>query len=153
MRRKEKEVTDKTEIESILHEADVLRLAMCDQNLPYMVPMNFGYKDNTFYLHAAREGKKIDILQNNPQVCFEVDIRHELVTGELACNWGMKYKSVIGFGKAYFIEDFSAKKQALDIIMEKYSGKSSFQYAEKAIESICIIKIEIDHMTGKKSGY
>jgi len=84
-------------------------------------------------------------------VCFEVDIERELIKGEAACEWGMKYKSVIGFGKAVFVEDAESKRKALDVIMKQYA-EGTFEYPANALENIVVIKVEIESMTGKKSG-
>jgi nitroimidazol reductase NimA-like FMN-containing flavoprotein (pyridoxamine 5'-phosphate oxidase superfamily) len=62
----------------------------------------------------------------------------------------MRYMSVIGFGKALFIEDLGEKQRALDIIMQHYSG-TSFAYSEELIHKTAIIQVEIEQMTGKKS--
>jgi len=151
MRRKEKEITEKDEIEAVIHKAIVCRLGLSDGNIPYIVPMCFGYKDNTIYVHGSLKGKKIDILQKNQNVCFEFDINAEIVKGENACDWGMKYKSVIGFGKALFLKEPDDKQKALDIIMNQYSDRPS-QFSEKVIDRTTVIKIEIESMTGKQSG-
>lgn len=155
MRRSDKEIKDKNTIEWILKEATVCRIALCENNKPYIVPMNFGFKDNCLYLHSALVGKKINILNENNSVCFEVDIETELTTSENACNWGMKYYSVIGFGKAHFVEDINEKKKFLDIIMQKYSNKQdkSFEYSKSALDKTALIKVEIENLTGKKSAY
>lgn len=155
MRRSDKEIKDKDTIQWILKEAQVCRIALCDDNKPYIVPMNFGFKDNYLYLHSASEGKKIDILNKNNNICFEVDIGTELVRSETACNWGMKYYSVIGSGKSYFVEDNEEKKEILDIIMQKYceNGAQSFEYSETTLNKTTVIKVEIAEITGKKSGY
>lgn len=63
MRRSDKEIKDKSTIESILNEAQVCRIALCNDNKPYIVPMNFGFKDNYIYIHSACEGHKIDIIK------------------------------------------------------------------------------------------
>ena len=125
MRRYDKEIKNKNTIEWILKEAKICRIGLCENNKPYIVPMNFGFKDNCLYLHSAHAGKKIDILNKNNNFCFEVDIKTELVTSKNACNCGMKYYSVVGFGKSHFIEDINEKKEALDIIMQKYSNRSN----------------------------
>lgn len=155
MRRSDKELKDKDTIQWILKEAQVCRIALCDDNKPYIVPMSFGFKDNYIYLHSASEGKKIDILNKNSNVCFEVDIQNELVKSEIACNWGMKYYSVIGSGKAYFVEDMDEKRKILDIIMQKYdkTDLKSFEYSEKSLNKTLVIKVELTEITGKKSGY
>ena len=150
MRRKEREITDRVAIEEIIRQSFVCRLAMSEDNIPYIVPLCFGYKDNTLYFHTAREGKKLRILDKNNRVCFEFDILHEVMRPKEPCKWGMRYVSVIGFGKTSLIEDFESKRRALDIIMEHYAGKS-FVYKEEAIHNAVIIQVEIELMTGKKS--
>ena len=151
MRRNDKQINDISVIEDILNRATVCRLAMCENNQPYVIPLCFGYEDNALYLHCSREGKKLDILKKNNNVCFEIDIEHEIIKAGQACDWGMKYKSVIGFGKAVFIEDIESKLKALDVIMQQYS-EGSFEYPENAIKNIVLIKVEIESMTGKQSG-
>ena len=153
MKRKEKEITDITQIEQIISKATVCRLAMSDNNKPYVVPISFGYENNTLYFHSAHEGKKIDILKKNSQVCFELDIYEEFVPGEIACKGTMKFKSVIGYGKASIINADQQKRQALDFIMKQYSDADEFQYSDKSVADCLIIKVDIESMTGKVSGY
>jgi len=152
MRRKDKEIKDKEVIESIIKRATVCRIGLCENNVPYIVPLVFGYKDNCLYFHSAPEGRKIDTIKRNNNVCFELDVDCELVKSETACSWDMKYYSVIGFGKAFFVDDLEEKRKALDIIMEHYSG-NPYEYPTNAINKVAIIKVKIDSMTGKKSGY
>lgn len=149
MRRKEREIESREEIEVIIGKALVCRLGMADENGPYIVPLSFGYTGDSLYFHSAKEGRKIDILRKNNRVCFEMDAAGEMVKGERACDWGMKYKSVIGFGKAAFIEDAELKKAALDAIMAHY-GTGPFEYDEKKLGRTAVIKVEIESMTGKK---
>lgn len=151
MQRKDKQINDIAAIEDILSKATVCRLGLCEGSRPYVVPLCFGYKDNTLYFHCAGQGKKLDILRKNNSVCFEIDIDCEIIKADQACDWGMKYKSVIGFGKAVFIKDVEQKQKALDIIMQQFS-KDTFEYSTNAVENIWIIKIEIESMTGKQSG-
>ncbi len=151
MQRSDKEISGAGVIEEILRRATVCRLGLCEGNRPYVVPLCFGYQDNALYFHSAGQGKKLDILRKNNNVCFEVDIDHELKVADQACSWGMKYKSVIGFGKAVFIEDIESKREALDIIMHQYL-EGTFEYPVDVINKTTIIKVEIESMTGKQSG-
>jgi uncharacterized protein len=155
MRRNDKEIKDKECIEKILKEAKVCRIALCDHDKPYIVPMNFGFKDNYLYLHSAHEGLKIDIIKKNNNICFEADIKTEVLHSGNACSWGMKYYSVIGFGKAHFIENEVKKINALNIIMQKYNHSShkSFEYSKSTLDKTTLIKVKIESLTGKKSGY
>jgi nitroimidazol reductase NimA-like FMN-containing flavoprotein (pyridoxamine 5'-phosphate oxidase superfamily) len=92
------------------------------------------------------------MLSRNNAVCFEVDVDHEIVRGETACKWGMKYRSVIGFGKAFFVEDPEEKKEALDSIMAHYGGGPG-EYPEATLRRTTVVRIEIESMTGKVGGY
>ncbi len=74
MRRKEKEVKDVKLVESIIEKASVCRLGLSLNNMPYIVPLCFGYQDRCLYFHSAIEGKKISMIKSNNNVCFEVDI-------------------------------------------------------------------------------
>ena len=150
MRRSEKEITDESAIEAIINASLVCRLALSDGDQPYIVPLSFGYQDRTLYFHSALEGKKIDILRKNNRICFEFDVNNKIIEAEKACKWGMKYQSVIGFGKAVFVENAEEKQKALNIIFSHYSDRNS-QFPDKAIKKIAIIKIEIESMTGKHS--
>jgi len=150
MRRSDKEITDKKALEDIILRSKVCKLAMCEQNMPYIVPLCFGFKNNTLYFHSAPKGKKIEILNKNPNVCFEFEIFTQVIKSAKACKWGMKYRSVIGFGKAVFIADDNLKRQAFDIIMNQYAD-GSFIYEEALLKSAVIIKVEIHSLTGNQS--
>jgi nitroimidazol reductase NimA-like FMN-containing flavoprotein (pyridoxamine 5'-phosphate oxidase superfamily) len=152
MRRKEKEILDREEIESIINKADVCRFGLAVDNNPYIVPLNFGYRDNCLYFHTPQVGKKIDMIKTNNRVCFELDIDREVVRAENPCDWTMKFRSVIGYGRAFLVEDIDDKRLALDIIVEHYSGRVN-EYKEKMVEHLAVIKVQIESMTGKKSGY
>jgi uncharacterized protein len=153
MRRSDKEITDPNTIQRILREAEVCRIALSDGEKPYIVPMNFGYKDNALYLHSAGEGYKVDILKVNNNICFQMDIKTEMVRSKNPCDWGMKYLSVIGQGKAQLIQNLPEKKEALDVIMRKYSPDVFFEYSDESVKKVAVIKVKIEDMTGKKSGY
>ena len=96
MRRKDREITDRNEIELIIEKSTVCRLAMADDSGPYIVPLCFGFRNNTLYFHSAAEGKKLGFLRKNPRVCFELDCDTEVRTGGKACDFSMRYRSVIG---------------------------------------------------------
>ena len=150
MRRKEKEITDKSEIEAILDRALVLRIALSYEDTPYVVPVCFGYKNECLYIHSAREGKKLDMLRQNNRVCFEFDIDAGIKKSGSPCRWGMKFRSVIGTGTARFVEDPAEKRYGLGAILAQYSSES-FEYPDSEIEKIVIIRIDIEEMTGKQS--
>ena len=155
MRRKDRVIEDCAELESIIGAATVCRLAMSEDDRPYIVPLCFGYKDGNLYFHSAEEGKKLEVLRVNNFVCFEMDIDHELVRANLPCESEMKYRSVIGFGQASFVNGNEEKRMALDIITRHYSegnAEGTFEYPEQKLARTVIIKVKIESLTGKKFG-
>lgn len=151
MRRHKQEIQDRTALESILQKATVCRLALCDGQIPYIVPVCFGFQGDCIFVHSASEGKKIDIIKHNNNVCFEVEAVAEIIPAQDACKWSVRYLSVIGLGKAFIISDRDEKIKGLNAIMKQYTGFSGHSYNEAAIDLAAIIKIEIESMTGKKS--
>jgi len=151
MRRSEREITDEGEIDGILSRAAVCRVAMCRDGEPYLVPLCFGRDGDRLYFHCAREGLKLDILRENPRVCFEVEDGVEVVDTGRPCDWRMTYRSVIGFGQATIVEDPSEKRYALNVLVGHYSA-GPYEFPDDEIERTGIIRIDIERMTGKRWG-
>ncbi|MCL2773442.1 MAG: pyridoxamine 5'-phosphate oxidase family protein [Oscillospiraceae bacterium] len=156
MRRNEREITDKTEIIKVTDKCDVCRVALSHNNVPYIVPMNFGYEyaDGRLilYFHCAKEGRKLDIIKENSAACFEMDCSHNIISGEKACNYSMEYESVIGNGNIVIVGDgeIEEKRRALDLIMKKYAPEKSFEFSEANISSVTILKLNVREFTGKR---
>ncbi len=154
MRRSDKEIRDKQALEDILNRAEVLHLGMRDENEMFIFPLNYAYRENSLYIHSAPDGQKISILRENPEVCFTVEVDVELLAAPLACAWGMRYRSVMGKGKAVIIHDKALKKAGLDIIMQKHTRSSHIHndYHADVLDRVCLIRVDISEMTGKASG-
>jgi hypothetical protein len=142
------------QIDGIINRCDVCYLGLADENTPYVLPFNFGYRDKTIYLHSAKTGKKMEIMTKNPKVtiAFSTDHLLRFTNEEVACSYGMKFRSVIVFGKIEFIDGFEQKIEIMNIIMEKYTGKK-FAYNAPAINEVAVYKVVIEEMTGRESGY
>jgi nitroimidazol reductase NimA-like FMN-containing flavoprotein (pyridoxamine 5'-phosphate oxidase superfamily) len=153
MRRKDKLVTDIDALHRVIRKAHVCRLALVDNDRPYVVPMNFGFDGAFVYLHAAKEGRKIDILRNNNRVCVEFEQDVALVPGKKPCDYGFRYFTVICHGYAEFVDVLEEKRWALEHIIRHYEPEWQRQdFKEWEVASIVIIKITIDEITGKVSG-
>lgn len=152
MRRADKEIADRGEIDKILRKATVCRLGLVDGAIPYIVPLSFGYDGNTLYFHSACEGKKVDLLRRNAVVCFEFDVDADPVRSETSCGWTMRYRSVIGSGTASFVEDLVGKSEALKIIMRQYT-EGPYEFPEEMLRKIAVIKVAIGEISGKVSGF
>ncbi len=140
-------------IEEIIRQCDVCFAGVVNGDVPYVLPMNFGFKDNVIYLHSAPEGRVVEILEKNKNICVTFSTDHELVFQhpEVACSYRMKSKSVIAWGKVHFQEDLALKEKALNIIMEQYSDKE-FKYSEPAIRNVKIWEIPVDEISCKEFG-
>jgi len=152
MRRHDREITDRAGIDAILHANAVLHLGLCDNNTPFVVPLFYAYDGKFLYLHSAQAGTKIEIMKRNPSVCFEVTMDHEIIEAENACSVGAKHRTVIGFGRAVFVDDPDEKIRALDLLMARFS-KRTFTYPEESLARTAVIRIEIEAIKGKQNGY
>ncbi|HUT66271.1 MAG TPA: pyridoxamine 5'-phosphate oxidase family protein [Spirochaetota bacterium] len=153
MRRKEREIKDLQEIEDIIEKSDVCRIALSDNDVPYIVTMNFGFRKGAnpcLFFHCAKEGKKIDMIKCNNLACFQFDIDHALGKTEVRCNCGMKYRSVVGTGKISFVTEREQKIEALGYLMHHYVGGHSHQFEEKNLEGTTVLRLDIDEISGKK---
>lgn len=151
MRRTDKEIRSREEIDEIIRGSDVCRIAMAMDNMPYIVPVSFGYDGESIYLHTAMEGKKINHFRNNENICFEFERNVKLFRDqEIACKWTFSYESVIGIGKIYELASLEQKEVGLNKIMSHYSGKD-WVFGEDQLRNIRVWKIEIASVTGKRS--
>ncbi|WP_010262303.1 pyridoxamine 5'-phosphate oxidase family protein [Treponema primitia] len=155
MRRSDREITDIEEKLEIIRRNKVLRLGMAEQNQPYIVPLNFGFEYNdgllTLYIHGAQEGKKVDILGRNSQVCFEMDGEHSLITGKEAANYSFAYESIIGFGTAERLTGDAEKIRGLNALMKHQAGEDrEFSYTEAQLRAVNVYRIRVNSFTGKR---
>lgn len=153
MRRKDREVTEKEMLLEIINKSDVCRVAFADNNLPYIVTLNFGFSEEgmgILWFHCANEGRKIEMIRKNNYVCFEMDTDHLLYGGEKGCDWGMSFSSIVGYGHITVITDNIMKTQGLNAIMKKYAGNREFSYDEKITDRTTILRLDITEITGKK---
>jgi len=148
-------IIDKKEIEGIILKCQWCHVAMVDEDgKPYVIPMNFGYHDETIFLHGAHTGKKIEILRINPEVCINFSTDHLLrfQNEQVACSWSMKYRSVLCYGKVEFITEPEAKTRALDIIMSQFSG-NQFKYNPPALREVNVFCVRVKRFEGRIFGY
>jgi uncharacterized protein len=151
MRRTDKAITDRQKMDEIIRGSLVCRVALAKDNVPYVVPMSFGYDGAALYLHTAPEGRKLEFFQANPQVCFEFEREVELQRDpQSACQWTFRFASVIGYGTIREVLEPEGKRHGLDAIMRQYSGKS-WPFESASVDRVRLWKITIDTMTGKQT--
>jgi len=152
MRRKDREITDRAEINAILGAAHLMRIALADGDTPFLVPVFYAFDGTAIYFHSAQAGTKIDIMKRNNKVCFEISIDHGIVENDVACDFEAQHRTVIGFGKVAFVTDDAEKINALDRIVAHFSEKK-FEYPKANLSRTVVIRIDIESIKGKKHGF
>jgi len=153
MRRKEKAIESIEEMKYILQTVKHITVAMCEDNVPYLVTLSHGYdpEQHRIYFHCASEGKKIDILKKNNIIWGQALMDEGYVQG--SCDH--LYATTQFKGKVTFIEDFEEKKTALQVMIRKLDNKpeeiEKAQLTEKSISRVAIGKIDIEYMSGKRA--
>lgn len=156
MRRKDRQITDLKVIRAILDGEDVLHLALCANNTPYVVPLSYGYEMTddgklTLHLHCAGEGRKLDILRENPHVCFEVSRKVRLEYDALTGSCTAKYRSLIGCGRAIIEEDMQDKLRSLQALMRQAGHEKHPDFDEALLKRTTTVRIEADTYTAKSN--
>ena len=121
-------------------------------NIPYITPVNYAYKNDAIYIHCAIKGRKLNNISENPEVCFEISAPGNLYISERACGFAMRFWSILVSGKGELVQGLDEKRSALDAIMKKYAG--NFEYTEPTDEDlgkVNVIKINIESISGKLS--
>ena len=151
MRRHDKEIGSREEIDAIIRAADVCRLGFAVDNEPYVVPISFGYDGGALYIHTAGRGRKIDCIEKNNRVCFELEANVEIRTdNDDACKWTFEFESVIGYGTVSELTNINEKTHGLNEIMKHYSGRE-WEIAAQDTATTRVWRIDIDSVTGKRS--
>jgi len=154
VRRKDKEISDKGEIEEVLSTAMVGRLGTCANGVPYITPINFTYdkEASRIYLHCANEGRKLDNIRANPNVCFEVEEVSHVIVKQPTCASSVAYRSVIIFGNIRILSDPHAKSCALQKLADKYAPQNpKSPFTDAMLNKTNVLEIEINEITAKRS--
>jgi len=154
------EIKDQNTINQLLKKAEYGTLALCENNKPYSIPVNFVMLDSAIYFHGSHKGRKMTTLTKNPQVSFSVVENYALIqsyfssTDGLACPATQFFKSVVIDGQAIIIEEQKEKAKVLEALMKKhqpegkYTPLSDETYAT-ALKGTSVVKIEIDELKCK----
>ena len=153
MTKRERQVTDREEILKILDKCKILHLGLVDGDEPYVVPMNYGYvmegEQLTLYMHGATKGYKLDLMRKNPKVFFEMECDVQGFEGEIACQYGTVYQSIMGRGKATIIEEPQEKIETMKLFMKSQTGRD-FEFSEKMVSAVVMIRIDVSDYPAKR---
>nr|WP_319491868.1 pyridoxamine 5'-phosphate oxidase family protein [uncultured Desulfobacter sp.] len=139
------------QITALLTDAQVGHLATISSNgFPYVTPVHFVYTEKKIFIHGLSKGQKIENIQRNSKVCFEVMSPGKFLLSDEPCDVNTEYKSVIIHGEASILSEKEKKIEALDAIVGKYvpnlAGK---EFPSNMLKATGVIKIEIKECTGK----
>ena len=152
MTKRENQITDKQKIRHILDTAKVLRLGIAVDNVPHIVPMNYGYtmegEKLTFWLHSAAKSDKLALLRQSPNICFELDCDYVPFDGKLPCQHGLSYTALSGRGTAVLVEDVAEKMEAMSILMKTQTGKD-FTFNERLVSIVAVIRVDVTEFAAK----
>jgi len=147
-------ITDKKEIEEIIHQCDVCFIGLTERDgSAYVIPMNFGYAEGELILHSGPEGKHINLIGIDNRICVTFCSERKLVYQhpDVACSYSMLSKSVVCKGRVTFIEDLTEKEAAMNLTMKNYTDKT-FKYSKPALMNVKIWRVSIEEMTAKSFG-
>lgn len=138
----------------VIKKCDCCRIGLVDGDEAYIVPLNFGYEVKEgqliLYFHGAKEGRKIEIIQNLKTATFEMDTKHELVEGTIACAFSYLYQCVMGKGELEIVTDNDEKVCGLTRLMEHYSKSSDWKFKQEHLDMISVFKITVTEWTCKE---
>lgn len=141
----------RVEAERILMEGKSGVLAVAgDEGYPYAVPMSYVYHNGDLYFHSALSGHKLDAIAREEKVSFCVVAQDSVVPEKFTT----RYQSAIAFGRACIVTDSEEKRQALMALVEKYAPdhiESGRRYLEADFNQTAVVKVTMEHLTGKSS--
>ncbi len=153
MRRKDREITDETQIDEIIRRCDCCRLGFNDNGGVYIVPLSFGFEKEggkrCFYFHSAPEGRKIDLIKRGGDVGFELDCGYRLHTADIPCGYSAAFSSVIGTGRVEILTDTAGKISGLRSIMRHTAGLEDCEFAPEMLERVCVFRLEVAELSCK----
>lgn len=157
MRKAERKIEDTERIRQIIKNCHMLTLALNGDGCPYVVPLNFGVKEEggawTLYFHGAGQGTKIDLMKADSRASFCIVSGESLELKVPACKTTMLYDSVCGTGTIEFVSEKEEKREALNCLMSQYDPQNAgnFNFQEEAIERVTIYKLVVKTITGKSN--
>jgi nitroimidazol reductase NimA-like FMN-containing flavoprotein (pyridoxamine 5'-phosphate oxidase superfamily) len=154
MRRAEREITSEEDVRAILARERIVRVAFAVECEPYIVPLSYGYDParHALYLHTAAVGRKLDFVERNPRVCFEIEGPHTLRRADKACAWGLGYESLIGYGVLSEVVSAGEKARALSCLMRQQSGtESPWEFSARELSAVRVWQLTIESVTGKRT--
>lgn len=139
------------DIDRIIEDCLVCRLALAVDSSPYLLPFSFGYDGGAIYIHTGLEGKKIRYFEAGGEVCFEFERGVRPAEGKNGpCSWSFEFESVIGYGTISELTGRKDKVYGLNTIMSRYSGRE-WDFEGVDLSKTRVWKVSVDSVSAVKS--
>ncbi|GAB4174570.1 MAG: pyridoxamine 5'-phosphate oxidase family protein [Geothermobacteraceae bacterium] len=137
--------------QKLLAAANVCRLALVDpeQGIPYIVPLTYGWEPDRLVFHAALEGRKLDLIRSQGRAAFEIDLHSGIIDAQKACDWTVKFASVIGTGRVRILDEERDKSLALERLMRHNGYSGPLEMPPAAVRGTAVFELRIGQMSGK----
>ena len=154
MRRKDREVTGRENLEAILVACPIMRIGLVDEEGIYVVPVNYSYEyegdDLVLYFHGAKSGRKAAALtKGNVVVGFEMDTNDGLDLDEEKYIYSIHYASIIGTGVVNVVEGEQEKLEIMLRFMKQIAGRP-IEFPAKVVAACHVYKLTVREYSGKK---
>jgi uncharacterized protein len=154
------EITDTLIIEDVLSTIEYGTLALCVDNIPYSVPINFVHSEGVTYFHGSKKGKKMQMLKTNANASFSVVESYSIIqsyfssTDQLACPATHFFKSIIIDGELELVDNYDEKIKVFSLLMQKLQKEGGYKpftdkVYEKMINAVCVFKLNQKELTAK----
>ncbi|EFI66672.1 pyridoxamine 5'-phosphate oxidase family protein [Lysinibacillus capsici] len=152
--------TDGKQIKQFLEGAQTAFLGLVDQHMPYVIPLNYVYKDGSFYFHGANEGRKIDILTTNQNACITISENYGTMVDPIPALTDTAYISVVANGLVEFVTDLNEATAAMQAMLDKYvpdyyqvplSKKHIEKYQSSLGSATLVLKVKPSSITAKEN--
>jgi nitroimidazol reductase NimA-like FMN-containing flavoprotein (pyridoxamine 5'-phosphate oxidase superfamily) len=153
VRRADRELTEQSDLGSILRRGRFTTIAMCQDGEPYLVTLSYGHDADAraLYFHLSREGRKVDALGADPRVCATVVIDGGYEQG--ACKH--HYESVVMTGTMRVVDDPDERRHGMRILLGHLEDGPDAVWKRNKLdqdvvyERMSVARLDIETITGK----
>lgn len=147
---------EESEARKLLEDEDTGCLCLSGGGEPYGVPVSYAVIDGRIVFHCGLKGRKLDIIRENPRVCFVVSRHPDRVRPhhpEKGCDY--RYESVICSGNARIVEDVPERHKLLNQFLAHFNVRLGKKPDEnpipaQAASGLACVAIDIETITGRK---
>jgi uncharacterized protein len=136
------------EIEKVLEQQVIGRLACYADGTIYIVPIGYVY-DGEYIYARTQKGLKIDLMRKNPQVCFEVDVIENMANWKSVIAWGEFEELTMGALRTDALKKLTARNLPVKSETTQLSSAWPFDAEEAENSSGVVFRMKLNKKTGR----